>query len=101
MFGLAQLRTAGQGLVSADCRIKTTHKSSGKNPLSARLSLNAAQVGMDNLAMRANLGRRSRREHLAQIEHGDAVADVEDQVGMVLHQEHPRALPADGEDELA
>ena len=51
--------------------------------------------------MRSDLLRPTRREHPAKVEEGDAVADIEDQIGVVLHQEHPRALPADGDDELA
>ena len=51
--------------------------------------------------MRADLGRRAGRQHLAEIEHGHAVADVEDQVGMMLDQQHAGAGAADRLDQRA
>src|SRR5215510_5582522 len=61
----------------------------------------AAEIGIDHLRMRADIGRSSGRELLAEIEHGDVMADVEDQVGMVLHQEHAGAGLGDLDEERA
>src|SRR5260370_33045483 len=60
-----------------------------------------AEVGTHHLPMRTDLLRRPRRQHLAEIEHGHAIADVEDQVGMVLDQQHRGAGAADPLDQRA
>src|SRR5712664_1200391 len=54
-----------------------------------------AEVSTDHLLVDANLGRRSGGQRVAEIEHGDLIADVEDQVGMMLHQQHAGSAPAD------
>ena len=41
--------------------------------------------------MGADFGRGPRRQHATEIEHGDVVADVEDEVGVMLHQQHAGA----------
>src|SRR4029077_20880087 len=56
-----------------------------ERPATSR-SGSAAEIGIDHLPMRADFGWGSGRQHLAEIEHGDVVADVEDQIGMMLHQ---------------
>src|SRR5258708_1169735 len=60
-----------------------------------------AEIGTHHLPMRADLRRRARRQNLAEIEHGHAIANVEDQVGVVLDQKHRRAFAADGDDQGA
>src|SRR5580704_19187835 len=60
-----------------------------------------AEIGTHHLPVRPDLRRRARRQNLAEIEHRHAITNVEDQVGMVLDQQHRRALPADGDDQGA
>src|SRR5260370_440445 len=45
--------------------------------------------------MRADFGRSSGRQYLAEIEHGDVMADVEDQIGVMFHHQHARAATAE------
>src|SRR3954447_22019720 len=73
-------------------------------PATAR-SGSAAEIGTHHLAMGTDLGRRPGGELAPEIEHGDAVADVEDEVGVVLDEQdagaprrdrlHRRAEPLD------
>src|ERR1700755_994653 len=58
-----------------------------------------AEIGIAHLPMRADFGRSSRRQYLAEIEHGDAMADVEDQVGMMFDHQHARAGLRDRQNE--
>ena len=51
----------------------------------------AAEVSTDHLLVNANLGRGAGGQRAPEIEHGDLIADVEDQVGMVLDQQHAGA----------
>ncbi len=51
--------------------------------------------------MRADLGRGSGGEHLAEIEYSDVVANVEDQVSMMLYQQHAGASLCDLDEECA
>ena len=51
----------------------------------------AAEIGTDHLLVNADLGRRAGGQFAAEIEHGDLVADVEDQIGMMFDQQHARA----------
>jgi hypothetical protein len=51
--------------------------------------------------MGADFGWGSGRQHLAEIEHGDVVADVEDQIGMMLHQWHAGAGLSDRQEQRA
>src|SRR5262249_60079045 len=55
----------------------------------------AAQIGIDHLPMRADFGGRPSRQHLAEIEHGHMMADVEDQIGMMLDHEDAGAGSGD------
>src|SRR5580693_933641 len=59
----------------------------------------AAEVGTDNLPVCADLRGRSSGEFAAEIQHGDAVADVEDQVRMMLDQQDAAASLSDRLDE--
>ena len=54
-----------------------------------------AEVGTDHLPVGADFSRRAGGQLLAEIEHRHAIADVEDQVGMMLDQQHASALAAD------
>ena len=51
--------------------------------------------------MRTDFGWRSRGQFLAQVQHRHPVADIEDEVGVVLHQQHTGSFPADRHDQLA
>src|SRR6185436_135619 len=55
----------------------------------------AAEVSTDHLLVNANLSRGAGGKRTPEIEHGDLMADVEDQVGMVLDQQHAGAAGAD------
>jgi len=44
--------------------------------------------------MGADLFRRAGGQHLAEIEHGDAIADVEDEIGVMLDQKNAGASAA-------
>src|SRR5271165_7614283 len=59
----------------------------------------AAEVGTDDLPMCADLGGRSSGKFAAEIQHGDAVSDLEDQVRMMLDQQDPAAGLLDRLDE--
>src|SRR5271156_1837980 len=59
----------------------------------------AAEVGTDDLPVCADLGGGSSGEFAAEIQHGDAVADVEDQVRMMLDQQDAAAGLPDRLDE--
>src|SRR5450631_3003243 len=59
------------------------------------------EIGNDHLPVRADLGRRAGGQHFPQIEHGHAIADVEDQIGMMFDQQHAGARPADRLDQRA
>src|SRR5450631_4326039 len=47
-----------------------------------------SEIGNDHLPMRADLGRRAGGQHFSEIAHGHAIADIEDQIGMMLDQQH-------------
>jgi hypothetical protein len=49
----------------------------------------------------ADLGWRARSQDAPEIEDGDVVANAEDQIGMMLDQEHAGALAADLHDQAA
>src|SRR5262245_22025317 len=51
--------------------------------------------------MRADVVNIARGQHLAEVQHGYPIADVKDEVGMVLDEEYARSLLADGLDQLA
>jgi len=51
----------------------------------------AAEVGTDDLPVYADLGGRSSGKFAAEIQHGDAVADVEDQVRVMLDKQDAAA----------
>ena len=51
--------------------------------------------------MRADFGRSSGRQYLAKVEHGDVMADVEDQIGVMFHYKHAGTGPRDRQDERA
>src|ERR1700722_1600501 len=59
----------------------------------------AAEVGTDNLPVCADLRGRSSGEFAAEIQHGDAVADVEDQIRMMLDEQDAAAGLPDRLDE--
>src|SRR5712671_5251242 len=54
-----------------------------------------AEVSTDHLLVNPNLRRRSGGQRAAEIEHGDLIANVEDQVGMVLDQQDAGTATAD------
>src|SRR5262249_38942950 len=59
------------------------------------------EIGGDHVAVRADSGGRAGGQRLAEIEHGDVVADVENQVGMMLDQQHAGAGPRNRLDQRA
>src|ERR1700732_1434054 len=61
----------------------------------------SAEIGIDYLPMRADFGRGPGRQRPAEIEHGDVVADGEDQIGMMFHQQHADAGPGNRQERPA
>src|SRR6185437_16263924 len=61
----------------------------------------AAEIGTDHLLMRADVGGGAGGELAAEVEHRDVVADVEDQVRVVLDQQDAGAARGNGGDQLA
>src|SRR5271154_769615 len=59
----------------------------------------AAEVGTDDLPVCADLGGRPSGKFAAEIQNGDAVADVEDQVRMMLDQQDAATGPPNRLDE--
>ena len=60
----------------------------------------AAEVRLDDLGIAANLVRRPGRDHLAELEHDDAVADRHHQPHVVIDQERCRARVRDASQPL-
>ena len=55
----------------------------------------AAQVGLDHARIAADLVGRPRRDHLAELEHDDVVADAEHEAHVVVDEQDRRALVDD------
>src|SRR5450759_4646162 len=55
----------------------------------------AAEICTNDLLVHTDFGRRPRGEHAPKVQYRDMVADVEDQVGMMLNQHHTNAAPDD------